>query len=101
MKATVTEKHLDAAIAEVGDSSPSRACVAAQLCREVYGENFSDCAQGVIGLVVEGDLIVTDEKFNNLISKFDLRLYDSIRATLPLEVELPDVPAKTQNENPV
>src|SRR5271170_510539 len=100
MKATVTEKHLDDAIAIVGDRSPSRACVAAQLCREVYGENFSGCAQGVIGLV-EGDLIVTDEKFNNLIAKFDLKLYESIRATLPLEVELPDLPVKTQNENPV
>ena len=43
MIATVTEKHLDAAIAARGKSSLSSNCVAAQLCKEVYG-TFRWCA---------------------------------------------------------
>jgi len=103
MKATVTEKHLDTAIAlrDLEGHSISRECVAAQLCKEVYGDTFDGCATGVICTTMYRYLKVTDEKFNNLIAKFDLKLYESIRATLPLEVELPDLPVQTQNENPV
>src|SRR5271154_3370823 len=102
MKATVTEKHLDTAIAlrDLEGHSISRECVAAQLCKEVYGDTFDGCATGVI-CTTNRYLKVTDEKFVNLIAKFDARLYESIRATLPLEVELPDLQVQTQNENPV
>jgi len=94
MKATVTEKHLDAAIALRGQIGTmiSRVCIAAQVCKEVYGEIFDGCATGCIVTTNGDELKVTDEKFNNLIAKFDLNLYDSIRATLPMEVELPEVP---------
>jgi hypothetical protein len=95
MKAIVTEKHLDAAIAlrHKMHSMLSHECIAAQLCKEIYGDVFDGCASGVVCLLDGSDLKVKDEKFSNLISKFDLELYDSIRATLPLEVELPEPPA--------
>jgi hypothetical protein len=95
MKATVTEKHLDAAIALRGTPgySISRECIAAQVCKEVYGQTFEACASGVVCTTIHRDLKVTDEKFNNLVNKFDLHLYDSIRETLPMELELPELPA--------
>lgn len=52
---------------------------------------------GVVCTADGHDLLVTDERFANLIAKFDGYMYDSIRATLPLEVELPELPVpKTQ-----
>lgn len=93
MKATITEKHLDTAIAlrETPGYLISRRCVAALLCRELYGEIFQSCAWGVIITTTGAEIRVIDVGFNSLITKFDLFQYDSIRAMLPLEVWLPEL----------